>query len=81
MLDGGAEPEGGLDAWLVIDLRWSSFARIRQPARRRGLEAQVATVSAGDIRIEPVPVVHTSHDSHGYLISGGRFRIVWAPEY
>jgi hypothetical protein len=25
--------------------------------------------------------VHTSHDTHGYLISAWRVRILWAPEY
>lgn len=77
----GAEPEGGLDAWLVTDLRSELIARIRQLARRRGVEPQVGKVSTADVRIEPVPVVHTSHDTYGYLITAGQIRIVWAPEY
>jgi hypothetical protein len=30
---------------------------------------------------EPQPVVHTSHPSFGYVISNGRRRVAWAPEF
>jgi hypothetical protein len=77
----GAEPEGRLDAWLVTDERAELMPQIRRAARARGLEPAVTTFESGDLVIEPLPVVHTSHPAFGYLIRAGGRRIAWVPEF
>jgi hypothetical protein len=83
MIDGGpgALPAGTLDAWLVTDDRGELMPAIRRLARRRGLEPGVGAFRSGALRIEPRPVVHTSHPAFGHLLRWGRMRIVWAPEF
>ena len=83
MLDGGpgAEPKGRLHAWLVTDERAELIARIRRLAGARGLRPRVAGYSAGDLRIRPRPVAHTSHRTYGYLIQVPGRTAVWAPEF
>src|SRR5829696_547565 len=69
VLDGGpgAEPPGRLDAWLVAD--------------ERGLRPQVAGFRRGSLRIDALPVVHTSHPTFGYVIQAPEGTVVWAPEF
>jgi beta-lactamase family protein len=83
MVDGGpgAEPGGRLDAWLLTDARAELGARIRALARGRGLMAGVAEFHSPGLRIEPRPVVHTSHPTFGYEIVAAGRRVVWAPEF
>jgi Beta-lactamase superfamily domain len=83
MVDGGpgAEPGGRLDAWLLTDARAELGAGIRALARGRGLEARVGQFHSPVLRIEPHPVVHTSHPTVGYEIVVAGWRVVWAPEF
>jgi ribonuclease BN (tRNA processing enzyme) len=83
MLDGGpgSVPEGTLDAWLVTDERAELMARIRALAQERGLAPEVGGVHAPGLDIVPLPVVHTSRPTYGYLISADHLRIAWAPEF
>jgi hypothetical protein len=84
MIDGGpgAEPRGRLDAWLVTDARAELIRDIRALAWRHHLEPEVDDyVRDGALRINPEPVVHTSHPTYGYRITLGRFRVAWAPEF
>ena len=77
----GAEPDGRLDAWLVTDERAELIAAIRRRARALGPEPRVVEFAAHGLRVEPRPVVHTSHPSFGYLIQAASRTIVWAPEF
>jgi hypothetical protein len=83
ILDAGphALPRGHIDAWLLTDDQAELAAAIRRRARELGLFARVASFHAGDVRIEPRPVVHTSHPTFGYEIRLGGLKIVWAPEF
>jgi hypothetical protein len=83
MVDGGpgAEPDGLLDAWLVTDERAELMAAIRRLARALDVEPQVAEFEARGLRLEPRPVVHTSHPTFGYVIRAGGRMIVLAPEF
>lgn len=77
----GAEPERPVDAWLVTDDRAELIREIRRIARDRGTEPAVAGYTHRAVRIDPHPVVHTSHPTYGYLISSATRRAVWAPEF
>lgn len=84
MLDGGpgaAPAASRLDAWLLTDERAELVREIRELARSRGVEPRVASYRAAGLEVRPLPVVHTSHPTYGYLIRAGRRRIVWAPEF
>jgi hypothetical protein len=84
MIDGGpgAEPRGRVDAWLVTDARAELIRDIRVLAWRHRLEPEVDDyVRDGELRINPEPVVHTSHPTFGYRIGLGRFVVAWAPEF
>lgn len=83
MLDGGpgSEPKRGLDAWLVTDARAELIREIRSLARRHGAEPVVAPFTGNGLTIDPRPVVHTSHDTYGYLIAAEGRLIAWAPEF
>jgi Beta-lactamase superfamily domain len=83
MLDGGpdAEPNGRLDAWLVTDEHGELMREIRRLARAKGLEPSAKTYSSGGVTIKWRRVVHTSHETFGYLIEAGGGKIVWAPEF
>ena len=83
MLDGGpsAEPGPKIVAWLVTDERGELIREIRKLARRRGLEPVVGSYFSNSLSIKPQSVVHTSHDTYGYLIQVQGRKIVWAPEF
>lgn len=83
MLDGGpgAEPPGPLAGWLVCDLRSELRREMTALAAGHGLVPQVASLSVGDLAIEPLPVTHTSHPTWGYLLRAGQARVAWAPEF
>jgi hypothetical protein len=83
MLDGGgasARPSP-VDAWLVCDTRAELMPEIRRCCRALGLRPVVGGLTAEGVMIEPLPVVHTSHPTAGYLIRAERRRVVWAPEF
>jgi hypothetical protein len=75
------EPAGRLDAWLVYDDRSELQPALRRLAGARGLDPVVALFHSNALTAEPHPVVHTSHPSFGYVISNGRRRVAWAPEF
>jgi ribonuclease BN (tRNA processing enzyme) len=83
MLDGGpgAEPDGRLDAWLVTDNRGELIREIRTLARKHGVEACVGPYSSSGFTVKPIPVVHTSHPTYGYLFTANGRKVVWAPEF
>jgi len=83
IIDGGADmaSKDRIDAWLLTDDRAELAAAIRASARARGLVAKVTAFRAGDLCIEPKPIVHTSHPTFGYEIRCGRLKVVWAPEF
>lgn len=83
MLDGGAGADPGLplNAWLVCDERAELMPQIRRRAAQLGVRPGVDTYEAGDVRLRPRPVRHTSHPTVGYLIETTRQRAVWAPEF
>jgi hypothetical protein len=81
----GGQPDTRVNAWLVTDTRAELVREIRALARRAGVTPAVAEYSAAHGRrrlsVTPLPVVHTSHPTYGYLIRYGRARVVWAPEF
>ena len=83
MFDGGpgAEPAGPLDAWLLTDEHAELVGAIRRLARARTVVPGVALFRRGPLRVKPRPVIHTNHPAWGYLISWGKRRVVWAPEF
>ena len=83
MFDGGpgAEPVGRLDAWLVTDEQAELTLGIRHLAREHGLQPYAGRFGKGRLRIENKPVVHTNHPAYGYVITSGRSKVVWAPEF
>jgi GNAT superfamily N-acetyltransferase len=83
MVDGGlgASPSGEIDAWLVTDERAELISGIRRLALRRHCVPRVAPFGRGSLRIEPRPVVHTSHPTYGYLIVWEDKRVAWAPVF
>ncbi len=82
ILDGGPDsvPKGRIDAWLLTDDHAELAPAIRTSARA-GLAPRVASFRAGELRIEPKPVVHTNHPTFGYEIRAGGLKVVWAPEF
>lgn len=83
MIDGGpgAEPKREVVVWLVTDQRGELIREIRKLARPRGLEPIVSSYSSNPVSITPHNVVHTAHDTYGYVIRFYRKKIVWAPEF
>lgn len=83
MIDGGpgAEPKPKVAVWLVTDQRGELIREIRKLARPRELEPIVSGYSSKPVFIEPHNVVHTSHDTYGYVIRFYNKKIVWAPEF
>lgn len=77
----GAEPAGRLDAWLVTDEQAELRSALRRLAARHGRVPAIGRYDAGELHIEPLPVVHTSHPTFGYRITAGRRTAVWAPEF
>lgn len=82
-IDGGpgAVPGGRVAAWLVTDERAELIAELRRLAAARQLTPNVGGYSAGGLEVVPHPVVHTSHDTFGYLIEAAGRRVAWAPEF
>ena len=82
-LDGGpgAEPPASLRAWLVTDEGGELRTALRRLAAQRGLTPTATGYSAAGLRIEPHPVVHTSHPTYGFTIRAGDRLAVWAPEF
>lgn len=84
MLDGGAGavPDPPLDAWVVTDERAELIREIRRLADERSVEPPaIRSFSRRGLRIRPRRVVHTSHETCGYLIEADGRRIAWAPEF
>jgi hypothetical protein len=83
MLDGGgaADPGAPLDAWLVCDDKAELMPQIRRRAAELGVRPAVNSFDADDVRIQPLPVQHTSHPTVGYLIETASQRAAWAPEF
>jgi Beta-lactamase superfamily domain len=83
MLDGGesADPGRPLDAWLVCDERAELMPQIRRRAAELSVRPVVGSFDADGVRLRPLPVRHTSHETVGYLIETVRQRAVWAPEF
>jgi hypothetical protein len=83
MLDGGpgAVIEGPLDAWLVTDEQGELIRDIRKLAKARGATPHVAPYASHGLTLRPHPAVHTSHPTFGYLLSVGKKKVVWAPEF
>jgi hypothetical protein len=83
MLDGGgaSTPPGPLDEWLVSDERAELMADIRRQGRLLGVRPRVGNWHGDGLDVEPLPVVHTSHPTYGYLLAIPGRTIVWAPEF
>ena len=83
MIDGGlgAEPKGNVLAWLVTDEHAELIREIRKLAQLRRLEPLVSGYSSNTLSVKPHRVVHTSHDTYGYLIRSQGKKVVWAPEF
>jgi hypothetical protein len=84
MLDGGpgSAAHGPIAAWPVTNPRAELIRQIRRLASIPGAEPELRrlTTRAG-LRIVPRRVVHTSHQTYGYMITAEGRRIVWAPEF
>ena len=74
-------PDGPLAAWLVTDERAELIAQLRRLAAAHRLVPRAGRYAAGGLDITPHPVVHTSHDTFGYLIGASGRRVAWAPEF
>jgi Beta-lactamase superfamily domain len=83
MFDGGDEatPAPPLDAWLVCDARAELIADICRRGRALHVEPGVAQRVVDGVEITPMPVVHTSHPTYGYLIRISGYSVAWAPEF
>jgi hypothetical protein len=83
MIDGGpgAAPKGKLAGWLVTDERGELIREIRKLTRPVGLTPVVGSYLSEKLTVEPHTVVHTSHDTCGYLMRAFGKKIVWAPEF
>jgi hypothetical protein len=83
VIDGGpgAAPPGSLDAWLVCDERAELRRELKALAGSHGLEPRVAAFASDGLRIEPHPVVHTSHPTFGYRIQAEAGTAAWVPEF
>ncbi len=83
MLDGGdsADPVPPLDAWLVSDEHAELMPQIRRRSGELGVRPAIGPFQADGVRLQPLPVRHTSHPTVGYLIETVRQRAAWAPEF
>ena len=86
MVDGGKgavpdRPASRLSAWLVTDIRAELIADIRRAASGFGLRPEVSSYAVDDLVLTPLPVVHTSHPTWGYLVQWAGRTAVWAPEF
>jgi hypothetical protein len=82
-IDGGpgAAPDGPVAAWLVTDERAELIGDLRRLATAHHLTPHAGRYAAGGLEIIPEPVVHTSHDTFGYLIEAAGQQVAWAPEF
>jgi hypothetical protein len=74
-------PPEKIDRWLVTDDRGELIAKIRASARLLNLRPSVSGFVCQSFRIDPLPVVHTSHPAFGYLLRARGIKVVWAPEF
>ncbi|MBI3462570.1 MAG: hypothetical protein HY000_05845 [Planctomycetes bacterium] len=83
MLDGGeaAAPHGSIAAWLVTDEQAELMPAIRRAARTAGVIPKVASYRCAGLVCRPLPVVHTSHPTYGYLLETSAGTAAWAPEF
>ena len=77
----GAEPVGRVDSWLVTGERSELRTALRRLAAGHGVAPAMAGYTAGDLRVRPHPVAHTSHPTCGYAIRARNRLVVWAPEF
>jgi hypothetical protein len=77
----GAVPGGPVAAWLVTDERAELIGDLRRLAGAHHLTPHAGRYVGGGLQIVPHPVVHTSHDTFGYLIEAAGQRVAWAPEF
>lgn len=83
MVDGGGAgvPTSPVDLWLVCDTRAELMPQIRRYCRGLNVRPVIEDFHAGGLVVEPLPVVHTSHPTFGYLMRVSGRRVVWAPEF
>ncbi|GAA4507526.1 hypothetical protein GCM10023191_066050 [Actinoallomurus oryzae] len=74
-------PAPPVDLWLVCDARAELMPQIRRYGRGLNVEPVIKDFHAGGLVVEPLPVVHTSHPTFGYLVQVSGRRVVWAPEF
>ncbi|MBV8347351.1 MAG: hypothetical protein JOZ49_07420, partial [Mycolicibacterium sp.] len=70
MLDGGgaADPAAPLDGWLVSDEHAELMPRIRRRAKELAVRPRIDSFAANGVRLRPLPVLHTSHRTVGYML-------------
>jgi len=83
MLDGGgaADPAAPLDGWLVSDEHAELMPRIRRRAKELAVRPRIDSFAANGVRLRPLPVLHTSHRTVGYMLETTTRYAVWAPEF
>ena len=76
-IDGGpgAAPAGAVAAWLVTDERAELTCDLRRLAAAHHLTPHAGRYAGGGLEVIRHPVVHTSHDTFGYLIQAGGQRV------
>ena len=81
-IDGGpgAAPDGPVAAWLVTE-RAELTCDLRRLAAAHHLTPHAGRYAGGGLEVIRHPVVHTSHDTFGYLIQAAGQRVAWAPEF
>lgn len=77
----GAEPQRPPHAWLVTDERAELRTELRELAAKHGVTPAAAEFGWRDLRVERLPVAHTSHPTYGYRIVAETGTAVWAPEF
>lgn len=77
----GADPPQRLDAWLLTDEEAELRTALRRMAAEREVIPRMGDLELGELRIEALPVAHTSHPTCGYRITAGGAVAVWAPEF
>jgi hypothetical protein len=82
-IDGGSDVlrTARPDTWLVCDEHSELMPQQRRQALMAGLPIGVAACRRPGLTIRPMPVVHTSHPTVGYLISTAGSTVAWAPEF
>lgn len=83
MLDGGgaADPAAPLDAWLLSDEHAELITHIRRRAKELAVRPCIDSFAANGVRLQPLPVQHTSHRTVGYMLETTTRYAVWAPEF